>query len=95
MILNNKTTLKLKNQKTTYKILDIELTCLQDLKTYSFNKFGLIAMDCNYIAKIDDDKKISLNSDEDLKKCLDICKTNSKGEKLLCVTLKDKAENKH
>ena len=93
MIQQQHITLKLKNANNTYKINEVELKSLQDLKTHGFNKFGSIAKDCDYIAKLSDDQKISLDNDQDLQRCLRVCTVKPNGKKVLVIRLRNQSKS--
>jgi len=79
--------LKLSFQKTTYKLADVELATISQLKEYAKNKFGDQVQDCVYNAKFDDRTEQIVN-DGDILKSINIATTNKKGLKKLHIKLK-------
>ena len=86
--MNNQVTLKLKYQKTTFKILNANLNTIQDLKTLAFNKFGLNAMDATYYAKINNELTKKITSDLDLHQSIADVKSQN-GKSVFVVKIKD------
>merc|ERR1711934_109276 len=86
--MNNQVTLKLKYQKTTFKILNANLNTIQDLKTLSFNKFGLNAMEATYYAKLNDGLTRKIVDDSDILQSIADVKSQN-GKSVFVVKIKD------
>lgn len=84
--------LKLSFQKTTYKLADVELATISQLKEFANNKFGDQIQDCVYNAKFED-RTEQIVSDGDILKSINLATSNKKGMKVLHIKLKQSGKD--
>merc|ERR1719264_439773 len=88
--MNHKIDLKLKYQKTTFKLKDVEPSCIKDILNIANGKFGNdIASNVCIVAKLEDGRSEDVLTDKDLIDAIGLVKPNEKGKKTLTLKLKE------